>query len=83
MSVLRPDELWGRDVYDASGRRLGRIEAIGMGRDRLPRRVAVRLDEARVQLTFFSLAGARVTGDRVVIADGATAGAPDESPSIR
>jgi len=30
------DRLWERDAYDDSGRFMGRIEAVGMGRDRVP-----------------------------------------------
>jgi hypothetical protein len=67
MVPLAIDDLWEREAYDETGRHLGRIEAVGMGRDRVPRRVGVRSGRARV-LHFFMLTGARLDGERLVIA---------------
>lgn len=70
MSAFKAENLLGKDAYRASGERLGRIEAIGMGRDRTPRRVGVRLNEPAGELSFFTLAGARLSGDQVIIGAG-------------
>jgi hypothetical protein len=64
----RVEDLWEKQAYGESGQRLGRIEAVGMGRDRVPRRVGVRSDDGGPALTFYALAGATIAGDRVVIA---------------
>jgi hypothetical protein len=66
MDTPAADELWDREAYDGAGERLGRIEAVGMGRDRVPRRVGVRSGRAG-RLRFFTLVGARIVDGRVVI----------------
>ncbi len=60
------EDLWDREAYAATGEHLGRIEAISMGRDRLPRRVGVRSGRDR-KLQFFALTGASLRGRRVVL----------------
>lgn len=70
MSAFRAESLLGKEAYKPSGERLGRIEAIGMGRDRTPTRVGVRLNELGAELSFFTLAGARLSGDQLIIGPG-------------
>ena len=41
-----------------------------MGRDRTPTRVGVRLNELGAELSFFTLAGARLSGEQVIIGAG-------------
>jgi hypothetical protein len=60
-------DLWEREAYLESGQRLGRIEAVGMGRNRVPRTVGVRVD-SRHRLRFFPLTEARVADGRVFLA---------------
>jgi hypothetical protein len=62
------EDLWEKDAYAQSGERLGRIEAVGMGRYRVPRRVGVRARDDRRRLRFYELTGASISGDRVVLA---------------
>jgi hypothetical protein len=66
VDTLRVEDLFEKVAFAESGRRLGRIEAVGMGRDRVPRRVGVRLGEGP-ELRFFALAGARLDNGHVVI----------------
>lgn len=68
MDGLSVDDLWEKDAYNESGERLGRIEAVALGRDRVPVRVGVRSDGGASTLKYFSVAGARLFGGRVVIA---------------
>jgi hypothetical protein len=68
MDRLGIAELWEKDACTGSGRHLGRIEAVGMGRDRVPRQVGARFEDGGRQLTFYALTGARVEGGRVVLA---------------
>jgi hypothetical protein len=68
MGAFTVADLWKREAYTESGWRLGRIEAVGMGRDRVPRRVGVQADGGGPRLTFFSLTGARLDGERVILA---------------
>jgi hypothetical protein len=75
MVPLAIDHLWEREAYDETGRYLGRIEAVGMGRDRVPRRVGVRSGRARV-LHFFMLTGARLDGEVGHCASGAVLAGP-------
>lgn len=78
MDVLKFEDLWEKEAYDATGQLLGLIEAVGIGRDRVPRRVGVRAADGETPLRFFSLAGARLDGSHVVLgADGGV------SPSLR
>jgi hypothetical protein len=61
------------EAFDGEGRYLGVIEAIGMGRDRVPRRVGVRSGPNGSPLRFFPFTGARLDGSRVIL------GAPDRA----
>jgi hypothetical protein len=56
------------EAFDSAGRYLGVVEAVGMERDRVPRRVGVRSGLGGSPLTFFTLAGATFEGNRVVLA---------------
>jgi hypothetical protein len=67
MDVLALEDLWGREAYDGTGQRLGLIEAVAMGRDRVPRRVGVRIGAAGPPLRFFALDGATLEAGRVVL----------------
>ena len=62
MDALTVEDLWKRDAYSESGRCLGRIEAVGTGRDLVPRRIGVRSEEGSRRLRFFSLIAARLDG---------------------
>lgn len=66
MSTFAIEDLWDREAYTATGQHLGRIEAVGMGRDRQPRRVGIRSGRER-RLRFFALEGASVYDGRVVL----------------
>jgi hypothetical protein len=68
MDAPRTPDVWNKAAYDSSGRFLGSIEAVGMGRDRIPRRVGVRAPGGN-GITFFSLEGAEVLGKRVILTD--------------
>ncbi|MBO0683101.1 MAG: hypothetical protein J2P45_08105 [Candidatus Dormibacteraeota bacterium] len=84
MEAVKPADLWGKEVYSQGGERLGKVEAIGMGRDRVPRRVGVRPDEHAPQLTFFALAGAKLADGRVILdAAGSPQIVPGSSTSTR
>lgn len=65
--VFPIDRLMGKEAYDGSGHRIGLIEAVGMGRDRVPRRIGVRLSADGPALKFFTLAGARPQDGGVVL----------------
>ena len=67
MGTPRVEDLWERDAYDEFGRLLGRIEAVGMSRDRVPRRVGIRRDDNASALMFYSLTGATIADARVVV----------------
>jgi hypothetical protein len=67
MGTLRVAELWEKEAWSGAGHRLGRIEAVAMGRDRVPSRVGVRLDGRGRGLAFYGLTGARLDGDRVIL----------------
>lgn len=65
----RPSELadwWDRTVVDTEGHVLGRVEAIGCGRDRVIRRIGIR-DGGGPALRFVSIAYVHVHGDHLVI----------------
>ena len=64
----RVQDLWEKEAYAESGERLGRIEAVGMGRDRVPRRVGVCAPDGERALRFYTLTGADISRDRVVVA---------------
>lgn len=66
---LRVEDLWGREVFRESGEHLGRIEAVGVGRDGVLRRIGVRREGSGRALTFFAVARARLDGTRVLLAD--------------
>jgi hypothetical protein len=67
MKVLAFEDLWEKEAYDGMGHRLGLIEAVGMGRDRVPRRVGVRNGAEGSPLRFFALNGAALKGGCVVL----------------
>jgi hypothetical protein len=67
MDVFAFEDLWEREAYDGTGHRLGLIEAVGMGRDRVPRRVGVRSGTDGPRLRFFALDGAMLDGGRVIL----------------
>jgi hypothetical protein len=53
MDTLTVGDLWNREVFTETGQRLGRVEAIGMARDRVPRRVGIRSRQRGAALRFF------------------------------
>lgn len=59
-------EMWNRDVYDVSGNHLGRVEAVGMSRDRTVRRVGVKARGTDSSLRFIPVAQLLDDGDRLV-----------------
>jgi hypothetical protein len=72
MEDLQTQDLWKKEAYDSGGRYLGPIEAVALGRDRIPHRVGVQVN-GRTPIRFFSLEGAQVDGKRVILS------APDAS----
>jgi hypothetical protein len=63
----RPAELLEKEAWNLNGEYLGQIEAVAWGRNRVIRRIGIRLDNRRPDLTFVSMAGVRVDGARVII----------------
>ena len=69
---LRPSELWGKNVYDADGRYLGAVVAIGSRRG-VTRKVVVQSKAHGAPVRLLPPAGTRVDGSKVVIpASGST-----------
>jgi hypothetical protein len=68
VDALSVGGLCDQEAFDGAGNFLGVVEAVGMGRDRVPRRVGVRSRLDGSPLTFYTLVGARVDGCRVVLA---------------
>jgi hypothetical protein len=66
---LRVEHLWRKEVFRESGEHVGRIEAVGIGRDGSPRRVGVRWKAGGRALAFFHVARVRLDGSRVLLAD--------------
>jgi sporulation protein YlmC with PRC-barrel domain len=63
---LRPSDLWGKKVYDADGRYVGAVIAIGSRRG-VVRKVVVQSSRQSSQVTLQPDADARLDGSRVVI----------------
>lgn len=80
MDVLPIDVILEKEAFDDSGRRIGLIEAVGIGRGRVARRVGVRVQPTGPALKFYSLAGARLDQGKVILAVHAS---PAESPVPR
>ncbi len=68
MDVLSATGLYEKEAFDSGGHYLGLVEAVGMGRDRLPRRVGVCSGMHGSPLRFFTLSGARFEDQRIVLA---------------
>jgi len=66
-------DLWGQELFNEAGESLGRIEAVGMTRDRVPRRVGVRSAERGSRLCFYPLAEVRCVDGRLVLAGSSSA----------
>ncbi|HZU16365.1 MAG TPA: hypothetical protein VFD01_07195 [Candidatus Dormibacteraeota bacterium] len=69
MDTLRVEDLWDQDVFGPAGERLGRIEAVGMTRDRVPRHVGLRSAAEGSRLRFYPLARVRRAEGRLVLSD--------------
>ena len=77
MDVLPIDVLLEKEAFDQSGRRIGMIEAVGMGRGRVARRVGIRVQPTGRALKFYPLSGARLDQGKVIlVVDGSPAGSP-------
>jgi hypothetical protein len=63
----RPGDLLDKAAYDSNGVYLGQIEAVAWGRNRVIRRIGIKFDSQGDALTFVTIAGVRVHGDRVMI----------------
>lgn len=63
----RRGDLLEKAAYDPNGVYLGQIEAVAWGRNSVIRRIGIRFDPQRDALTFVTIAGVRVHGDRVTI----------------
>jgi hypothetical protein len=63
-------DLWGQELFSEAGEHVGRIEAVGMTRGRIPRRVGVRSVAGESRLHFFPLTQVRHIDGRLVL-DGA------------
>jgi hypothetical protein len=59
-------EMWNRDVFDRHGNLLGRVEAVGMSRDRTVRRVGVRARGTDPALRFIRVSQLVVDGDHLI-----------------
>ena len=68
VDALSVESLRDKAAFDGAGHFLGVVEAVGTGRERVPRRVGVRSGLEGSPLTFYTLVGARVDGSRVVLA---------------
>jgi hypothetical protein len=58
MDALQTQDVWKKNAYDATGRYLGPIRAVAMGRDRIPRLVGVFVKGGGL-IKFFSLEAPR------------------------
>jgi hypothetical protein len=64
---LRVEDVWAKKAYDPEGNYLGMVEAVGHRR-KLVRRVGVPVrDSQRRGLKFFSVDGARLDGQRLIL----------------
>jgi hypothetical protein len=70
VETLSAEDLWDREVYSETGQRLGRVEAVGMGRDRVPRRIGVGSNGGSQALRFFRLTEIRLSAGRVIATQG-------------
>jgi hypothetical protein len=68
MDLVSAAGLCDKEAFDGEGHYLGPVEAVGMGRDRVPRRVGVRSGMPGSPLRFFTLSGARFDGRRINLA---------------
>jgi hypothetical protein len=59
-------EMWNREVFDRSGNHLGRVEAVGMSRDRTVRRVGVKARGTERSLRFIPVTQLVDDGDRLI-----------------
>lgn len=77
MDVLPVDVLLEKEAFDRSGHRIGVIEAVGIGRGRVARRVGIRVHPTGPALKFYPLAGARLDQGKVILTvDESPAGSP-------
>ncbi|HLH70790.1 MAG TPA: hypothetical protein VKY90_17685 [Candidatus Dormibacteraeota bacterium] len=60
-------DLWGQELFSEAGEHLGRIEAVGMTRDRIPHRVGVRSAAGGSRLRFFPLTQVQRVDGRLVL----------------
>jgi sporulation protein YlmC with PRC-barrel domain len=69
---VRPSELWGKKVYDAEGRYLGAVVAIGSRRG-VVRKVVVQRERNGAQVRLMPPAGTHEEGSNLVLpASGST-----------
>ncbi|HEX4216579.1 MAG TPA: hypothetical protein VIA06_24950 [Candidatus Dormibacteraeota bacterium] len=59
-------QMWNRDVFDGSGNHLGRVEAVGISRDRTLRRIGVRARGTERALRFISVTQLTDDGERLI-----------------
>jgi hypothetical protein len=67
MGTFSVADLWRREAFTDGGRRLGRVEAVAMGRHGVLRGVGVRSDGRGRALRFHRLSGARLEDERLVL----------------
>jgi hypothetical protein len=63
---VKPAELWGKKVYDTTGRFLGDVVAIGSRRG-VVRKVVVKRTHHREAVRLLAPSGARVDSERLVV----------------
>lgn len=64
---LRVDDVWDRKAYGLAGKYLGVVEAVAFRHGTL-RRIGVPIrDSDRCGLQFFSVEGARLDGERLIL----------------
>jgi sporulation protein YlmC with PRC-barrel domain len=63
---VRPNELWGKNVYDTDGRYLGAVVAIGSRRG-VVRKVVVQHKTGDAPIRLRPSAGTRIDGRNIVV----------------
>lgn len=64
---LRPEEVWAKSAFSPDGTYLGKVEAIGYRRGALLRVGVPAKDSQRRGLKFYSVDGARLDGERLIL----------------
>jgi hypothetical protein len=64
---FRPEAVWAKSAYGPDGTYLGKVEAVGYRRGTLLRVGVPAKDSQRRGLKFYSVDGARLDGERLIL----------------